>query len=177
LRGIIALQLKVPQGSVLGPLLFLCFINDLPVNVKCNIKLYAGDVLLYTTIRTVEDCHKCKLPADLYSLEQWAKKWNMLFNPAKREFLRVSHKCNPILMHYYIQGQEIKRSTSAQYLGVTIDEHLTWNDHVHTVTSKANKVKDFLQRNCPSSIKARCYSSMIRPILEYASAIWSPKEC
>ena len=80
-------------------------------------------------------------------------------------------------MHYYIQGQEIKHSTSAQYLGITIDEHLTWNDHVKTVTSKANKVKGFLQRNlkhCPTSIKARCYNSMIRPILEYASAIWSP---
>ena len=125
----------VPQGSVLGPLLFLCFINDLPTNVRCKIKLYADDVLLYTTIRTVDDCHK--LQADLYSLEQWAKKWNMLFNPAKCEFLRVSNKCNPILIHYYIQGQEIKHSTSAQYLGITIDEHLTWNDHVKTVTSKA----------------------------------------
>ena len=96
---------------------------------------------------------------------------------AKCEFLRVSNKCNPILMHYYIQGQEIKHSTSAQYLGVTIDEHLMWNDHVKTVTSKPNKVKDFLQcsiKHCPTSIKARCYSSMIRPILEYASAIWSP---
>ena len=59
--------------------------------------------------------------------------------------------------------------------GITIDEHLTWNDHVKTVTSKANKVKGFLHCNikhCPASIKARCYSSMIRPILEYASAIW-----
>ena len=140
-----------------------------------KIKLYADDVLLYTTIRTVDDCHK--LQADLYSLEQWTKKWNMLFNPAKCEFLKVSNKCNPILMHYYIQGQEIKHSTSAQYLGIKIEEHLTWNDHVKTVTIKANKVKGFLQRklkHCPTSIKARFYSSMIRPILEYASAIWSP---
>ena len=101
----------------------------------------------------------------------------MLSNPAKCEFLRVSNKCNPILMHYYIEGQELKLSTSAQYLGITIDEHLTWNDHVKTVTSKANKVEGFLQRNikhCPTSIKARRYSSIIRPILEYASTIWSP---
>ena len=80
-------------------------------------------------------------------------------------------------MQYYIQGQEIKHSTLAKYLGITIDEHLKWNDHVNTVTSKANKVKGFLQHNikhCPTNVKVRCYSSMIRPILEYASAIWSP---
>ena len=65
----------------------------------------------------------------------------------------------------------------SKYLGVTIDEHLTWNDLVKTVISKANKVKGFLQRNikyCPSIVKVRCFNSMIRPILEYASAIWSP---
>ena len=93
------------------------------------------------------------------------------------EFLRVSNKCNPILIHYYIQGQEIKHSTTAQYLGVTIDENLMWNDHGKTVTSKTNKVKGFLRHNiinkhCQTSINS--YSSMIRPILEYASVFWSP---
>jgi len=101
----------------------------------------------------------------------------MVFNPAKCEFLRVSNKSNNVLTRYYIQGKEVKHTTSSKYLGVTIDEHLTWNDHVKTVISKANKVKGFLQRNikyCPRIVKARCYNSMIRPILEYASAIWSP---
>jgi len=165
----------VPQGSVLGPLLFLCFINDLPASVKCTIKLYADDVLLYTTIRTVDDCHK--LQADLNSLEQWAQRWNMVFNPSKCEFLRVCNKSNPIPMRYYIQGQQIKQATSAKYLGVTIDEHLTWNDHVKNVISKANSVKNFLQRNlkyCPIDIKTNCYNCMVKPVLEYASIIWSP---
>ena len=140
-----------------------------PTNVQCNVKLYADDVLLYTTVRTEEDCHK--LQADLNSLEQWAKKWNIIFNPAKCEFLRVSNKSYNVLMHYCIQGKEVKHATSSKYLGVTIDDHLTWNDHV---ISKANKVKRFLQHNikyCPSIVMARC---LIRPILEYASAIWSP---
>ena len=92
----------VPQGSVLRPLLFLCFINDLPDQIKCKVKLYADDVLIYTTINTVEDCHR--LQSDLITLEQWASKWNMVFNPTKCEFLRVTNKTNPILMQYIIQG-------------------------------------------------------------------------
>jgi len=66
----------VPQGSVLAPLLFLCFINDLPENIQRRIKLYADDVLLYSTITTPDDCHQ--LQTDLQTLEQWAKKCNMI---------------------------------------------------------------------------------------------------
>ena len=135
----------VPQGSVLGPLLFLCFINDLPDQIKCKVKLYTDDVLIYTTINTVEDCHR--LQSDLITLEQWASKWNMVFNPTKCEFLRVTNKTNPILMQYIIQGQVIQEVTLAKYLGITIDQHLTWNNHVKQVTNKANRIKCFLQRN------------------------------
>jgi len=69
----------VPQGSVLKPLLFLCFINDLPDQIKCKIKLYADDVLIYSTTNSVDDCHK--LQSDLTTLEQWACKWNMVIDP------------------------------------------------------------------------------------------------
>ena len=165
----------VPQGSVLAPLLFLCFINDLPEGIKSKIKLYADDVLLYSTISTPDDCHQ--LQADLNTLEQWAKKWNMIFNPSKCEFLRVTIKANPIPMSYYIQNEKIKEVPHAKYLGVTIDQHLTWNEHIRQITAKANNVKSFLQRNlksCPVNIKVTCYQSMVRSILDYASTIWSP---
>jgi len=101
----------------------------------------------------------------------------MVFSPAKCGFLEY------LLTRNYIQGKEVKLISfhfiSSKYLGVKIDEHLTWNDLVKTVISTANKVKRFLQRNikyCPSIVKARCYNSMIRPSLEYAFAIWSPKK-
>ena len=165
----------VPQGSVLGPLLFLCFINDLPDQIKCKVKLYADDVLIYTTINTVEDCHR--LQSDLITLEQWASKWNMVFNPTKCEFLRVTNKTNRILMQYIIQGQVIQEVTSAKYLGITIDQHLTWNNHVKQVTNKANRIKCFLQRNlkhCPRNIKVNCYKSLVRPVIEYAATVWAP---
>ena len=70
--------------------------HQLISNVRLSYN-YADDVLLYTTIRTADDCHK--LQADLNLLEQWAQKWNMSFNPAKCEFLRLCNKSNPILMH------------------------------------------------------------------------------
>ena len=77
---------NITSGSVLAPLLFLCFINDLPEDIKSRIQLYADDVLLYSTITTPDDCHQ--LQGDLHTLEQWAKKWNMIFNPSKCEFLK-----------------------------------------------------------------------------------------
>ena len=80
----------VPQGSVLAPLLFLCFINDLPEGIKSRIKLYADDVLLYSTITSPDDCHQ--LQADLSTLERWAKMWNMIFNPLNCEFIRVPNR-------------------------------------------------------------------------------------
>ena len=64
-----------------------------------------------------------------------------------------------------------------KYLGVVIDSKLSWSQHVKTVTNKANRIKGFLQRNlhsCPISVKANCYKSLIKPILEYACVIWAP---
>ena len=75
----------VPQGTVLAPLLFLCFINDLPNNIMSSVKLYADDVILYSSIDSEEDCHN--LQHDLHTLEKWSTDWNMPFNIQKCEFL------------------------------------------------------------------------------------------
>ena len=90
----------VPQGSALGPLLFLCYINDIPTVVKSNIKLYADDALLYRNINSEEDI--TILQQDLNSLSQWAKKWQMNFNPCKCECLRISNKSNLPNLTYHI---------------------------------------------------------------------------
>ena len=82
---------------------------------------------------------------------------------------------NSHILLFYIQA--IKEVLHAKYLGVIIDQHLTWNEHTNYVTSKVNKVKCFLQRNmksCPTTVKTTCYNSLIRSILDYASIIWSP---
>ena len=71
----------VPQGTVLAPLLFLCFINDLPDHISSSVRLYADDVILYRAIHSEENCHH--LQQDLHTLEEWANKWDMLFNIQK----------------------------------------------------------------------------------------------
>ena len=108
---------------------------------------------------------------------QWATKWKMCFNPQKSEHMKITHKHNPILFNYTLKNQPIKEVSSSKYLGITITNKLTWSTHINNITNKALSIKAFLQRNlrsCPSHIKLQCYTTMIRPILEYANTVWSP---
>ena len=133
----------VPQGSVLGPLLLLCYINDIPTVLKSKIKLYADDALLYRNINSEEDI--AILQPDLNSLSQWAKKWQMNFNPSKYECLRISNKSNLPNLTYYIDYTNIQQVEHAKYLGVTIDQKLNWNEHIiiSNVVKKGNSVLGF----------------------------------
>jgi len=92
-----------PQGSVLGPLLFLIFINDLPSCVSSTCRLFADDCLLYRQIKSSQDSEV--LQHDLLCLVRWANKWLMQFNPAKCVILKVIHKANPIYTQYTLYGQ------------------------------------------------------------------------
>ena len=93
----------VPQGTVLAPLLFLIILyNYLPLHVSNKVRLYADDVF-YSNIHTVDDCHN--LQKDLDSLSQWSYRWQMLFNPHKCEFLRITNKKKEKLYRFYLQYQ------------------------------------------------------------------------
>ena len=99
----------------------------------------------------------------------------MDFNPVKCEFLRITNKKNPIVYQYYISNSIIKQASHCKYLGVTIDERLTWNEHILTVANKARQVNAFLRRNfyqCSPYVKCNLYN--VRSIIEYASPIWDP---
>ena len=101
----------------------------------------------------------------------------MAFNILKCEFLRVTNQHNPILHMYYIENSPIKEVSSAKCLGFTIDNKLTFNDHIQTITNKANQINAFIYRNlrhCSSTVKCNCCRSIVRPVLEYASSVWDP---
>ena len=130
---------------------------------------------MYSTIHTLADC--TNLQQDLNTLSNWATTWNMSFNPDKCEYLKISLKHNTLTYNYTMNKITIKEVPSAKYLGITINSHLTWSNHIDNICNKALSIKAFLQRNltsCPSNIKLLCYITMIRSILEYASPVWSP---
>ena len=165
----------VPQGTVLGPLLFLLYINDLPAAVKSTARLFADDCLLYRRIKSDED--RNTLQHDLDQLQKWEDQWLMRFNPDKCEVLQITTRRSPLQTQYTIHGQVLNSVDSAKYLGLNIHKTLSWDDHINKVTKKAHNTLSFLGRNisrCPTNIKAQCYSTLVRPSLEYASTVWSP---
>ena len=118
----------VLQGSVLGPLLFLLFINDLPRSIDSVVKLYADDVLMYRSIKDRSD-HQA-LQNDLNKLAHWSTIWQMPFNLTKCEYLIVINKSSPLMYHYKLNDYEIQRVQSAKYLGLTISGNLSWSTHI-----------------------------------------------
>ncbi len=165
----------VPQGTVLGPLLFLLHINDLPSTVQSTTRLFADDCLLYRAINSQQD--QVILQNDLTKLEQWGKAWGMQFNAKKCNLLRLSRERNPITQMYTLGNHVLEEVESAKYLGLTISNDLKWVNHIAKTTAKANSVLGFLRRNlkgCPQSLRETAYKSMVRSVLEYASPIWDP---
>ena len=167
----------VPQGSVIGPLLFLLYINDLPdcVSSTTTTRLFADDCLLYRKIKTQEDARK--LQEDLDSLQRWEADWLMDFNPQKCKAMSVTNKRKPVQQTYNIHHESLEKVTSAKYLGVTMQQNMKWNNHINQLSKKANSTRAFLQRNlrsCPRHVKILCYKTLLRPILEYGCEIWDP---
>ena len=136
----------VPQGSVLGPCLFLHYINDLPEGIGSTVRLFADDTVMYLTIASQTDSHK--LQTDLNNLAKWEKKWQMQFHPDKCQVLRITNKRKPIILNYTLHDHILATVTQAKYLGVTITNDLNWKQHVENITKSANKALGILRRCC-----------------------------
>ena len=168
----------VPQGTVLGPLLFLAFINDLPENVhSSDTKLFADDCLLFRQIRSQADA--AALQKDLTSLERWETKWQMAFNPTKCSVLRIraNKRAERLVFPYELHGHVLAEESEAKYLGVTFSNDLTWTSHIKGVAAKGNRSLGFVKRNfwkCPQPVRETVFRTMVRPVLEYASPVWDP---
>ena len=122
----------VPQGSVLGSLLFLMYINDLPSCAKhSTTRLFADDCVLYRRITSCQD--NTTLRKDLDALLTWEHKWLMEFNPSKCQVIRITNKRQPIPTTYTIHGHKLEVVESAKYLGVHLDSNINFNTHIDAV--------------------------------------------
>ena len=170
----------VPQGSVLGPLLFLIYINDLPgivLNLTSRINLFADDVLLYHIITSASDYSI--LQDMIYRIEQWSSTNYSCLHPSKCKYMTVSRKKCPTLPTEPLQllGSEMEWVDCYKYLGVLLTSDLSWSPHVTNICNKALKVLGLLYRRlifmAQDALK-QLYLSLVRPHLEYACQVWDP---
>ena len=165
----------VPQGSVLGPVLFLLYINDISDGVLSSIRLFADDCVLYRQVQTREDY--TMLQQDLSTLSQWAKLWDMSFNVKKCAHMCISLKRKPAINDYNIDGQHVPKETTYKYLGVTVSNDLSRNTHAQKIQARAARTLGVIRRalgKCDQKVKDLAYKQLVRPQLEYASCAWSP---
>ena len=167
----------VPQGSVLGPCLFVYFINDLPEVVKCLIKIFADDTKAYLPIFSIKDCEN--LQDSINKLVDWTKKWLISFNSEKCKILHLGTN-NPGF-HYTIEGNNIisqlEVTDCEKDIGVFVDSNLTFDKHIITTVNKARKLCGLLCRTISHKIPVimvPLYKALVRMILEFANVVWSP---
>lgn len=163
----------VPQGSILGPLLFLIYVNDMPDGVKTTAKMFADDTKVYNDIKIVNDCEL--LQEDLNSLSHWSKKWLLCFNETKCVVLKIKMS---ILYMYTLNGHVLEQVSSQKDLGITIHESLKPSEHIGNIVKRANQRAGLIRRCFTDLTKEKVtilYISLIRPILEYASTVWNPQ--
>lgn len=165
----------VPQGSVLGPLLFIIYINDLPNNLASRVRLFADDCIIYRPISSPDDHHI--IQNDLQLISDWCKTWLMTLNSSKCKIISFTRKHSVSNFPYHINHNPISAATTYKYLGIHLTSNLSWNLHVTTICATASKSLGYLRRtlrNSPSNIRKLAFQTFVRPQLEYASPIWSP---
>ena len=148
---------------------FLLYINDLPDSIKCKISLFPYYSIVCNNIISITDCKI--LQSDLDPLCLWSKNWDMEFNTDKCKILTVTNKKNIIKHQYKIKRSKLEIVKQEKYLGVIINNKLSWLPHVKMISCCANLKRQFLQRNlrtCNRDIKLHCYKTYVRPIIEYA---------
>lgn len=170
----------VSQGSILGPLLFILMINDLPEVVEhAECLLYADDLKLYTTVHNVADCEM--LQRDINAVSQWSLDNKMEFNPAKCSVMSFGRKKSPVYFDYTIHGSMINRVTVIKDLGVTFDRKLTFHDHISTVAKQSFQRLGFVLRNArdfrSDNVVQLLFGALVRSKLESSCCVWNPHEC
>ena len=168
----------VPQGSLLGPILFVIFIKDLPdiLPDETLAALYADDTKLYKSITSIGDCEN--LQQALTELDQWNRENNLDFNDSKCKVLTITRRKLPLTYAYHMNSKELSRVHKEKDLGVYINDNSSWHNHVDAITAKGNKMLGMLKRACPlltdTKVRRTLYLTLVKSQLSYATEVWSP---
>ena len=174
----------IPQGSVLGPLLFVLYINDLPSCVQSNIRLFADDTKIFT--RSDLPGATDRLQDDLNQLQSWSQEWLLRFHPEKCHVLKLGNKQSNATYTMRNKNPDntfsdlpLAESAFEKDLGIHVDNKLNFKEHVQRTTSKANRIVGVIRRTfdfLTENMFVLLFKSLVRPILEYGNAAWQPNQ-
>ncbi len=167
----------IPQGSVLGPVLFVLFVNDMPDVVHSTLLMFADDAKVFRRVDSVEESKE--LQEDLNKLSEWADKWQMEFNIDKCKVMHIGYGNQKQRYSLPKDGQELElqKTTEEKDLGVIVDEKLNFSKHVEKKVNVANRILGLIRisySNLTASSVRRLFKGLVRPHLEYAQTVWSP---
>ena len=159
----------IPQGSVLGPILFVIYVNDFPEVVKCGTFLFADYTKIFRQITTKENA--LHLQSDINSLEQWYQKWLLTFHPKKCHVLTLGKFYN--ITHtekYTLHRKEPEHVFEQKDLGVILDTELKFDEHISVKVKKGNAIAELIRRTfsyLDGTLLKKLFSTFVRPYLEY----------
>ena len=171
----------VPQGSILGPALFLLYINDLPDDVICNIAIYADDTTLCSKCDEASDLWQqlelaSELESDLQDTVDWGRKWLVDFNAGKTQLVLFDQSKNTGAIDVKMDGSIIEEKTSFKMLGLTFSSKLDWGSYIVSITKTASKkigsLIRFMKFLSPE-VALYLYKSTIRSCMEYCCHVWT----
>ena len=171
--GWAAVTSGVPQGTVLGPLLFVVFVNDLPDVVSSSIKMFADDTKIYRSVSQASDI--CLLQSDLDALVEWSARWQLPFNHEKCKSLHLGRLND---RHVYHMGDTRLIQTAVEKdLGVQVDNCPKFREQAAAAISKASRILSVIHRsfaNIDETTLPLLFRTLVRPHLEYANTVWGP---
>jgi hypothetical protein len=165
----------VPQGSVLGPLLFLIYINDIVQDIESIIKLFADDTSMYLCLEN-SDIRAEILNSDLDKITQWASKWKVTFNESKTELINISRNKNHQFLPLNFGRSVLDNIPNHTHLGIIFQNNCKWENHIKTLIAKCRTqvacLKSYKYRLSRKSLDTM-YKSFILPQLDYADVVWN----